>query len=322
MSELGLRNLSVQLNQNCNFACAHCGFQSSFRGTEGNRPVHMPPELFTSIVDEYRELEQQEQKMVSLAAGGEPLLHPSFIELCDYVNQCDVGFGFDTNASLLTPDVSQDLLSMRNFKRIVFSVDSLEPETYAAIRVGGTLEKVRQNVLDFLRLAKWAGREDIHTRVNFVEQFGNQHEVDDFIRYWTLHVSQVNVIQQRLGTRVPRPHWLPEKRMVCGFLYNHMRILTDGTVVVCCVDDTYESVIASVASSGLTDIWRGPEYESLRARQRAGDFSTPAICRDCNCWAGFLAPRAYRHLQSDIAVGERPLGIVARRLDRPEYRGD
>lgn len=316
MGMLGLPNLSVQLNRNCNFACAHCGFQSHFRETHSSRPMYISVDLFTEIVDKYRSLEQRETRFLSLAAGSEPLLHPAFLDLCHYANRCDVDFGFDTNASLLAQDVSRGLLAMRSFKRIVFSVDSLVPETYAAIRVGGHLYEVRQNVLDFLRLAKNAGRDDIHSRVNIVEQFANRHEIDDFIRYWAPHVSQVNVIQQRYGTRVPRPHWQPEKRLACGFLYNHMRILTDGTVIVCCVDDSFESVIGSVTASSLADIWRGPMYESLRARQQAGDFSGLAICRDCNCWTGFLRPRVYRRLQPDIVLGERPLGIVARRLER------
>ncbi|WP_394699338.1 SPASM domain-containing protein [uncultured Desulfobacter sp.] len=92
-----------------------------------------------------------------------------------------------------------------------------------------------------------------------------------------------------------------------------MRILTDGTVVVCCVDDAFESVIGSVIDSSIADIWCGPMYESLRTRQHAGDFRSPEICYDCNCWTGFFAPRSYKYLQPNIILGERPLSIVAKR---------
>lgn len=318
MGELGLPNLSVQINQNCNFACGHCGFQSNFRKTRNNRPMYMSLQFFMDIIDQYRRLKQQEQKSLSLVAGGEPLLHPRFLELCEYANQSDISFGFDTNASLLTHDISHRLLSLKNFKRIVFSIDSLSPETYSAIRIGGSLEEVHQNVFGFLKMAKKLIRKDVHSRVNIVQQPDNEHEIDDFVRYWTPYVSQVNVIKLRHGTRVDAPHWQPDKRLPCRFLYNHMRILTDGSVVVCCLDDNFESVIGNITDSSIADVWRGPAYEALRERQEDSDFNTPAICRDCNCWSGFLAPREYRILHPNIILGERPISITANMLERHE----
>ena len=192
-----------------------------------------------------------------------------------------------------------------------FSIDGASPEIYEASRNGANFERVHTNVLGFLNLAKRMERRDLHTRVNMVLQERNQDEADSFIRYWAPKVSQVNVSSLRVGTKVINPRFMPQERTPCRFLWEHSRVLTDGSVVICCVDDKFTSVIGDLRDNGLAEIWRGTEYEKIRARHLKGDFSDPEICKHCDSWAGFLPARSSRLSLPCTVISERPANLVA-----------
>ncbi|MDD5456961.1 MAG: radical SAM/SPASM domain-containing protein, partial [Candidatus Margulisbacteria bacterium] len=309
--KIALPTLSVQITQACNYSCIHCDFQKSIRMTMNQRPLHMSLELFHKIVEQYQAYAPNTLRHVSLSAGGEPMMHPSFNEICRYLDRAGISFGFDTNASKLDFPTATGLLSLPHFKRIVFSVDGFSADVYEAIRRGGNFENVIENIRNFLALAGYYDRKDITTRINMVLQSKNVHEVENMISYWTPQVSQVNISVLRKGTRFISPNWLPAERKSCDFLRNYMRILTDGTVIVCCIDDQFVSFIGNFNESSLEDIWNGPEYQKLRAAHDSGDYGYFPVCSDCDAWAGFYPAREFRQFSDTITVGVRPANIIA-----------
>lgn len=311
MSNLNLPNLSVQINQDCNLACAHCGFQAHLRRHANDRPLNMGVAFFEEIIGQYRSYAQERPKYLSLSAGGEPLMHPAFLALCERADRAGLPFGLDTNATLLNGETARALLSLPHFKRIVFSIDGFKSETYESIRRGADFDAVHAQVIEFLRLARQCGRGDLHTRVNMVLQERNAGETEEFIRYWAGRVSQVNVSSLRVGTRIINPRFLPAERSPCRFLWDYTRVLTDGRVVICCVDDKFTSVIGDLRDQRLAELWQGARYRELRERQTHGDFSDPAMCSECTAWAGFLPGRKSTLMPPCTVVEERPANLVA-----------
>ena len=311
MQHKDLRNLSLQITQSCNFACLQCDFQRNIRSISNTRPVDMSRALFSSIIEQYQAYTQQSPKTVVLSAGAEPMMHPFFLDLCKEVDTAGIFFSFDTNASKLDKNIAKELLSLPKFKRITFSVDGFSATVFESIRRGGNFEEITGNILNFLEIASNYDRTDLWIEVNMVLQEKNKHEADKVIEYWIKQVSQVNISTLRQGTSYESPNWLPKDRTPCDFLDNYLRVLTDGSVVVCCIDDQFVSKIGDISKQSLEEIWNGEEYQKLREAHVAGDYGYLPICLDCQAWAGFYQARNFHSVSDEITIGYRPVNIVA-----------
>jgi MoaA/NifB/PqqE/SkfB family radical SAM enzyme len=62
----------------------------------------------------------------------------------------------------------------------------------------------------------------------------------------------------------------------CFMGYFYSRVTVDGTVLYCCNTDV---VVGSLAEARFSELWRGPAWQALRARLRAGDYL--ASCDQC-----------------------------------------
>jgi MoaA/NifB/PqqE/SkfB family radical SAM enzyme len=310
-TKLPLPILSLQITQGCNLACLHCDFQRGFRENKNSRPLHMSSDLFENVLGQYARYEQTPEKYITLSVGGEPMFHPKFLDLAKRVDIAGITFGFDTNATKLDTPTIKALLEMSSFKRIIFSIDGASSKVYESIRVGAKLEQVKANVLNFLRLAQEYGRTDIISRVNMVLQEQNQEEANDIIEFWTPKVAQVNISVLRVGTKFVNPNWMPDKRVACNFPTDYMRVLTDGSVVVCVIDDNYVSTLGSLKDNSLEDIWNGLEYQKLRASHNDGNYGYLQICEDCDAWAGRFQANEHKQFSPTITLGIRPANIIA-----------
>ena len=61
---------------------------------------------FIKIVDG---LIKAKVKVVIICSKGEPLLNPKFLEMCEYLNKNKIKFHLSTNASLLKPEIIDEL---------------------------------------------------------------------------------------------------------------------------------------------------------------------------------------------------------------------
>ncbi len=108
-------------------------------------PQHSPQHLMTdetlSAVGRLLPLAES----VDLSGGGEPLLHPRFMEMVQSAKEAGCVTGFSTNATLLHPSISRALVAM-GLDWIGFSIDGATPETYESIRAGAHLREVQANV--------------------------------------------------------------------------------------------------------------------------------------------------------------------------------
>jgi sulfatase maturation enzyme AslB (radical SAM superfamily) len=276
----------------------------------------MPLDLFHKLVEQYKTYIPNSPKSITLSAGAEPMVHPYFLELCEEIDQANIAFTFDTNATLMNSRMAEKLLSFKQFKRVAFSLDGYTANVYESIRRGAKFDKVVGNILNFLDLCEKCQRTDIKVEINMVLQDKNAHQVEDYILFWTPKVSQVKISALRNGTTFENPNWLPSERMPCNFLFDYMRVLTDGSVMVCCIDDKFTSKIGDTNIHTLAEIWNGENYRRLRESHENGDYGYFSICASCDAWAGFYPPRYFSQLTPDITLGKRPVNLVAFKTDK------
>jgi MoaA/NifB/PqqE/SkfB family radical SAM enzyme len=105
----------LKITERCNLNCAYC--------TEhNNNGKHVPLATVTGWIIKCRELGVQHVDFI----GGEPLMHPDFVEILDYARCMGMNTGLTTNGFLLNKEYLQKLVDNR-ISRFQLSIDTIVP---------------------------------------------------------------------------------------------------------------------------------------------------------------------------------------------------
>lgn len=134
--------IQIEPTNRCNLKCIMCP-----HGCEKITEYHdLDIDKFKKIVDEINQYGFL--KGVHIQGLGEPLLYKHIIEAIKFCKERDLETYFNTNLTLLTREMAEELVEIQHNK-IAVSIDTVEPEAYLWIRPGGrthTLERVLNNI--------------------------------------------------------------------------------------------------------------------------------------------------------------------------------
>jgi len=122
---------------------------------------------------------------------GDPSLHPELPTMLSLAAESLAGrVGYlrvDTNAIRLPPSRMDALLAAVRPGvplLLVFTLDAHTQKTYEAVKGVDALAKARRNIRHLIRMRKRTGAA-VNIQLQFVVQSGNEHEVGDFLDYWS-----------------------------------------------------------------------------------------------------------------------------------------
>ncbi len=284
----------LETTNSCNLNCPYCmvGMQNELVSKHGNaahnlmtRPVgFMTEETFQVI---RKELKQFGIRKIYLHFQGEPFLNKLTPGFAQILKEDGFEVGVFTNGQAFN-DRNIKELTKAGVDLIRFSVDGASEETYQQNRVGGTFNKVYENlkkVADAHRGKK--------TRIEwqFLALRNNEHEIDNA-------KSMANKIGVHLfvkGFRVTDPALAPEGDQYkckhfpkpCTDIYHQIGIYWNGDVVPCCYDVDGKKLMGNLHKNNLTEIWGNAQYRSFRNAvdnfKKSPD-DEPLICRNCLRW--------------------------------------
>lgn len=153
-----------QINSKCNLGCLHCCEEAGHS---------MPDEMNKEEI--FRFLEQIVEAKIPYVAfsGGEPLLHPYFFEMCEYLRKNNVSLKVETNGEFID-EKTADRLAKLKFRSVQISLDGATAATHEKLRLAGDWAKA----VDACRLLIKKG---VTTEVVFVPTKFNIHETGDLI---------------------------------------------------------------------------------------------------------------------------------------------
>ena len=114
-----LRYLFLELTDRCNMSCLHCGSACSTK-----KETVLPKEDIFSLLDRLADHYKTEDIMVCLT-GGEPLLHPDFFEIAEYIHRKGFSWGMTTNGTLIN-EFTVKKLADAGMGSVSVSLDGLE----------------------------------------------------------------------------------------------------------------------------------------------------------------------------------------------------
>lgn len=102
---------NVDLTYRCNNNCRHCWLRLGENSSEKKKELAFPD--WKRIADEAR-LHGCQNWVIS---GGEPMLHPDFTEIFDYLTSKSITYSLNTNGTLITPEIAR-LMKRKGSKMI------------------------------------------------------------------------------------------------------------------------------------------------------------------------------------------------------------
>ncbi len=271
------KTMNIETVLGCNARCTMCSV-----GSWQRKHGMMDPEIFDTIVDQMTDFKDA-LKSVALFLDGEPLID-RFLE--DRIAQCKSNdipqVGFTTNGALFNPDRIKRILDAEP-DWIVFSLDSLDKETYEKIRVRLKFERVQENVHEVIRLRDELGKK---TRIvaRLIEQEYNRGQFPHFQEYFSKLLDNDKDEIHRHGVH----NWgngdsnYDFGNTKCGHIDNKFVVYRDGTVPLCCIDFNGNNVMGNVTQSHILEIFNNAMFRRVRDIHNAGERNTMKVCETCD----------------------------------------
>ena len=284
--------IAIELTNRCNLNCPFClvGMDkggSSVAHDDMNRPFGTMEILLAGKI--IREAKEFGLKEVMLTFQGEPLLHKQFVDVIHISKKCGLKTHVFTNGLLLSTDISRQIVR-EGLDSLRFSVDGASEETYQLNRVGGSFEKVYQNMIEMVRISKEENSK-IELMWQFIALSNNEHEVEDAKRM-AKEIGipiYIKTFAESVPELVPRNPEYRRKLQIkpCKDIYKAIYVYWNGEVVPCCYDVDGVEIMGNITENSLNEIWNNKKYISFRKNVDGAVLhpeNEPYLCRNCQRW--------------------------------------
>ena len=123
-----LNQIYFYLTEGCNLRCRHCWIAPKYQSEPNQYPV-LDLDLFKSIIEQAKPLGLTGVKLT----GGEPLLHPQFSEIVEFIQSEELRLTVETNGVLCTPELAEKIAACKE-PFVSVSLDGTEAETHEWVR--------------------------------------------------------------------------------------------------------------------------------------------------------------------------------------------
>lgn len=272
----------IEITNVCNLSCSFC---------IGNvrAPRFMSTDEFTAIIQQAKPYTDY----VYLHVLGEPLLHPQLEEFLDIAKQHGMTVNITTNGTLLGK-AQTVLLNAPALRKVSISLHSLEPgsayrkEEYLRDVASFAKAATDKGILCELRL--WnLGADDIDNEAIFTplcRLLGLDDAAQEAARSKICESGNTKLAPRLFLGKAARFAWpsmsapRTSQPIFCHGLRNQMAVLSDGTVVPCCLDSRGDIALGNLFQTPLTEILLSERaqalYKGFSERQPSEE-----LCRRC-----------------------------------------
>jgi radical SAM protein with 4Fe4S-binding SPASM domain len=276
----------------CNFRCKYCPCSNSAMLKKNNvQKGIMDFELYKKIIDDLDQFPQR-IKILRLLKEGEPLLNKNFANMVRYAkkNQPLVKVDTTTNASLLTPELSDDIIDA-GLDKICISLQGLNSDVYKRISgVELNFEKLLENVMYFCKHRKnckvYVKVPDIGVNENekkhffqLFDSYADEMFVEHIVPVWPdFDISEVKTDD---GIGYYGEPVFPDDIKTCPLLFYTLNVNFNGAIDLCPADWLHKTSLGNVQEESLYGIWNSREYNELRRLHLRGQRVLHPLCGKC-----------------------------------------
>ncbi len=285
----------------CNFKCSYCIFSidKEKRGFISDKSV-MNHSLLKKCIDDMKNFPEK-IKVLRYVGIGEPLLHKNIAGMVQYSVSREVANTVEilTNASLLTPKLSDSLISA-GLTRLVVSIQGTSEKKYkevcgANINFDNFISNLRyfyenkKNTQMYVKIVDTAldGKED---EQKFYDIFGNICDTMAIEHTVPIHsgIDYEKVIKDKQMSLTQFGLPLSDVQ-ICPQPFFTMQINPDGKVVPC-YSFEYPEIMGNCNTNSVSDIWNGQPFQVFRRKMLDGSKNLCEVCKNCTIFKYRLFP--------------------------------
>jgi len=162
----------LYMTNGCNLACRHCWITPTFVNSKPSPGDCLDLELLKLAVSEGKKLGLNNAKLT----GGEPVLHPRFVEIVDFLSNENIKLTMETNATLIDARLARHLKNNTTMWFVSASLDSTKPATHDHFRGVSGAFKATLKGIEHLVAAGY------RPQVIMCPHRGNIHEVEELVK--------------------------------------------------------------------------------------------------------------------------------------------
>ncbi|MBU2540187.1 radical SAM protein [Patescibacteria group bacterium] len=277
----------------CNFTCKYC--MMSVKKEERNfisDKIIMDFGLYKKCINDIV-LFPDKLKILRFSGIGEPLLHKNIADMVEYAALKNITNDIEilTNASLLTPEMSDSLISA-GLSRLIVSLQGTTKEKYKEVSgVDIDFENFVENLRYFFDNKKKNTKlyikivdealENKEDEERFYKLFG---DICDIIAIEHIVPIQPNVDYGKVlkgEDKSVTQFGLPASDvLVCPQPFFTLRINTDGKVIPC-YSYEFPGFVGDCNNQSVSEIWNGKEFQGFRCKMLDGIKNVGEICAKC-----------------------------------------
>ncbi len=273
----------LEPTNHCNLRCIMCPNGSGKIEIEKG---YMDYDFYQEIIDQI----SRHASAITLAVGGESLLHPNFLEMARYATDKGIKVLLNTNATLLD-EAKADLLLESGISSISFAFDGFTKTMYEKARVGANFEKTIANILNFLRLKKQKGYNRPYTVLSILKldlEECSDEKKKAFARQFDGLIDEIRLrdVSTWGNTFKDSDKFSFMKNVVtyppCSRIWSTAVITWNGNVVPCIYNANHEYVIGNLNKNSFQEIWNSERMIALRQSMLNGSYlELSPLCEHC-----------------------------------------
>ncbi len=277
----------------CNFRCFFCPQSNPQQLRENGFPTKsMPLSLFRKLVDDMGQLNGKVDELV-LGNYGEPLINKNLAEMVRYAKASRKirEVSVITNASLLDGRVI-DGLARSGLDKIRISIESLSDAGYLKTTgIAQSFEKIVSNIRKFKAALKSNGQKTF-IYIKIIDANLTSDEKNRFFSIFLpladavsienlMGITDKSIEMVEMDPKGMTGVGLSKGRKVCPSPFYSLSIHSNGEVGVCCSDWSHKTIVGSIETERIGDIWKGEQLQKFREDQLNKSWRGMAACAGC-----------------------------------------
>jgi hypothetical protein len=266
----------------------------------------MDTKLFYSIID--RIAEECPKAVVVPWMNGEPLLHPDYAEMIEYVSKYGLPYYITTNGMLWKEEVFDHVTSpASSCYQVIFSFDGMPSERSCSIEVarpGSDRNLILSNIRKLIELRN-ARKSSLTIALKVCRRGQDWEEIEKLISYGLLDLKVDYVC---VGDSLDKLNEESMRSYPCQYFDNNFMVIKDdGRVVLCAYNieatNNPKNAMGYIRDDGapIMDVYNNVDFCKRRHEQNKGIFEEP--CKSC----GF--PYNGYGLKGKVSFRDKELGL-------------
>ena len=262
------KKIYIEITNACNLSCPFC--------IKNKRKIkYITLDEYKYIIDKIKKY----TKEIYLHILGEPLLHPDIIEFIEYANSQNLLVNITTNGYLIN-----NLKNNSNIHRLNISLHSyneiykLNLNTYLD-NIFNTIDKIKNKTFISLRL--WVGNKNTEYILKYINQRYNTNinKLENNTKTKITSNLIIDTFHEFIWPDLNNNYYNEIGK--CRGLIDHIGILSDGTVIPCCLDTTGVINLGNIYQEELDSILEKQIVKDMVDGFKKG-YKCQELCKHCS----------------------------------------